>query len=152
MNRRATAPLQLYLTNFEGLCKEEMSKHNGYENWDIYMRPESYLDIFHKDKLIYLTSESPNVVTELCDEKVYVIGGLVDHNSHKVRRFVIRSVETVCFCVELDLFCGNVIGVDVFVVCCRGRRVEHVIAFIFQMLTDHTVRVLAFQHKSLTKT
>lgn len=91
VNRRAAAPMQLYLTNFEGLCKDEMSKHIGYENWDINMRSESYLKIFRFNKLVYLTSESPNIITELQDEKVYVIGGLVDHNSHKVTYFIIQN-------------------------------------------------------------
>lgn len=82
-NRRAKAPMQLYLTNFEGRAKEEMAKHNGYENWDINFRAESYLKLFPKDKLVYLTSESNKVITELQEDKVYIIGGLVDHNSHK---------------------------------------------------------------------
>ena len=35
LNRRAIAPLQFSLTSFEGASKEEMSKHNGYEHWDV---------------------------------------------------------------------------------------------------------------------
>lgn len=82
-NRRAKASMQLHLTNFEGRVKEEMERHNGYENWDMNFHRESYLDIFPKDRLIYLTSESDNVIESLEDNKVYIIGGLVDHNSHK---------------------------------------------------------------------
>lgn len=32
---------------------------------------------------MYLTSDSDNVLGELSNEDVYVIGGLVDHNRHK---------------------------------------------------------------------
>lgn len=82
-NRRATAPMQLHLTSFVGRCKEEMSKHNGYENWDMHFHATSYLDVFPKEKLVYLSSESDNVINELEQDKIYIIGGLVDHNSHK---------------------------------------------------------------------
>lgn len=82
-NRRAKAPMQLYVSNFNGRSKEEMSRHNGYEHWDINFHENHYLDIFPKDKLVYLTSDSENIITTLEDEKVYIIGGLVDHNAHK---------------------------------------------------------------------
>lgn len=45
---------------------------------------KNYLDIFSKEKIVYLTSESDNVIETIEDDKVYIIGGLVDHNSHKV--------------------------------------------------------------------
>ncbi|XP_018574257.1 tRNA methyltransferase 10 homolog A [Anoplophora glabripennis] len=83
LNRRSKAPMQLHLTSFNGRNKEEMSRHHGYENWDINFHSNDYLKIFPKEKLVYLTSESDNVMTELEDEKIYIIGGLVDHNSHK---------------------------------------------------------------------
>lgn len=83
-NRRSKAPMQLHLTNFKGRCKEEMAKHDGYHNWDINFHSDDYLDIFPKEKLVYLTSESNNVIETLKEDKIYIIGGLVDHNSHKV--------------------------------------------------------------------
>ncbi|KAJ3642407.1 hypothetical protein Zmor_025199 [Zophobas morio] len=82
-NRRADAPMQLSLTSFNGRSKTEMAKHHGYENWDINFCEEDYSQVFPKEKLVYLSSESDNVITELEQDKVYIIGGLVDHNFHK---------------------------------------------------------------------
>lgn len=83
-NRRVKAPMQLHVTSFAGRSKDEMAKHHGYENWDINFHSRDYLEVFPKEKLIYLTSESDNVISQLEDDKIYIIGGLVDHNFHKV--------------------------------------------------------------------
>lgn len=83
INRKRTNPLQFYVTNFKGKAKDVMSKHNGYTNWDVNIHTESYMDLFRKEELIYLTSDSENVITTLDESKVYIIGALVDHNSQK---------------------------------------------------------------------
>ncbi|KAL6424126.1 hypothetical protein ACFW04_009773 [Cataglyphis niger] len=83
LNRRATAPMQFSLTSFTGRSRADMERHNGYEHWDVNFHTESYLNIYPKEKIVYLTSESENVIDRLDHECVYVIGGLVDHNAHK---------------------------------------------------------------------
>ncbi|XP_024430709.1 tRNA methyltransferase 10 homolog A isoform X2 [Desmodus rotundus] len=50
---------------------------------DIHIKAEHYSEFIKKEDLIYLTSDSPNVLRELDESKAYVIGGLVDHNHHK---------------------------------------------------------------------
>lgn len=41
------------------------------------------MEIFPKDKLVYLTSESDDLLEELNEDDVYIIGGIVDHNRLK---------------------------------------------------------------------
>ncbi|XP_037538095.1 RNA (guanine-9-)-methyltransferase domain-containing protein 2 [Nematolebias whitei] len=84
-NRRASHPVQFYLTSMGGQLKQSMDeKDKGWVNWkDITIKTEHYSEVLAKDELVYLTSDSPNVLDELDQQKAYVIGGLVDHNHHK---------------------------------------------------------------------
>eukprot|EP00123_Amoebidium_parasiticum_P007872 comp18425_c0_seq1/m.19663 comp18425_c0_seq1/g.19663 ORF comp18425_c0_seq1/g.19663 comp18425_c0_seq1/m.19663 type:complete len:320 (-) comp18425_c0_seq1:231-1190(-) len=82
-NRRSDEPLQYYVTSIGHRLRALLDKEPDSANWDINLKSESYLDVFNKDELVYLSSESPNVLTELDTSKVYIIGGLVDHNHHK---------------------------------------------------------------------
>ena len=101
LNRRMENPMQLYMTSFTGRVEEDMSKNEGFKNWDMNFRTARYDAALPKDKIVYLSSESEQVVfipppqkilkqsynlqvlSELEADKYYVIGGLVDHNSHK---------------------------------------------------------------------
>ncbi|XP_061619063.1 RNA (guanine-9-)-methyltransferase domain-containing protein 2 [Phyllopteryx taeniolatus] len=84
-NRRASRPVQFYLTSLGGQLKQSMDeKDKGWINWkDISIKLEHYSEVLAKEDVVYLTSDSPNVLTELDHKKAYVIGGLVDHNHHK---------------------------------------------------------------------
>ncbi|KAL0970333.1 hypothetical protein UPYG_G00240570 [Umbra pygmaea] len=85
VNRRAVHPVQFYLTSLGGQLKQNMDKTDeGWVNWkEITVKTEAYHEVMPKEELVYLTSDSPNVLTELDESKAYVIGGLVDHNHHK---------------------------------------------------------------------
>lgn len=84
MNRRADRPVQLYLTSFGGRSKTILDEiHCKFTSWDVHIREESYGDVFSQEDVVYLTSDSPNVLSEVDESKAYIIGGLVDHNYHK---------------------------------------------------------------------
>jgi len=83
INRRAANPVQFYVTGLSGKSLTEMSKHNGYMNWDVNFHKEQFLDVLDKEKVVYLTSDSENIIENFDDGKFYVIGGLVDHNHNK---------------------------------------------------------------------
>ncbi|ELW71600.1 RNA (guanine-9-)-methyltransferase domain-containing protein 2 [Tupaia chinensis] len=65
-NRRALHPVQFYLTSHGGQLKKNMDENDkGWINWkDIYIKPEHYSELMKKEDLIYLTSDSPNVLKE----------------------------------------------------------------------------------------
>ena len=85
INRKAVTPLHVYYTGLKdkGRLYQALDRNDGYKNWDIKIMAEPYIDIFPKEKIVYLTSDSDEVLNELDKDSVYVIGGLVDHNHHK---------------------------------------------------------------------
>lgn len=85
INRKAKQPLQLYYTGLQegGRLKQVLDKNDGYRNWDVRIGAESYTQLFQSEQIVYLTSDSDTVLTELDKDKVYIVGGLVDHNHHK---------------------------------------------------------------------
>jgi tRNA (guanine9-N1)-methyltransferase len=64
---------------FKICCKQ----NEGLAKYVIDMQEESVVDLYPNDKLVYLTPDSPNALTEFDPEKIYVIGGLVDETTTK---------------------------------------------------------------------
>ena len=71
------------MTSLCGKVEKEMSKNDGFRNWDLHFREERYDAVFSSDKIVYLSSEADDVLETLRPDTAYVIGGLVDHNHHK---------------------------------------------------------------------
>lgn len=87
INRRAEKPLQIHFTGIktDGNIHKVLKKNDGWENWQVkYHFDTDHLQAFQPNTdLIYLTSESDNVLKTLDSKFIYCIGGLVDHNHHK---------------------------------------------------------------------
>lgn len=85
INRKAEMPLQLFYTGLQdgGRLQQALDKNDGYRNWDVRIKNESYMTLFEHKNIVYLTSDSDTVLTTLETDAVYIVGGLVDHNHHK---------------------------------------------------------------------
>uniref|UniRef100_A0A8D8JSL0 tRNA (guanine(9)-N(1))-methyltransferase n=1 Tax=Culex pipiens TaxID=7175 RepID=A0A8D8JSL0_CULPI len=85
MNRRSERPIPLHFTGIRegGAVERHLKRNDGYQHWDVQFSAGAFVDLFDRERLVYLTSESDNVLDVLEKDKVYVIGGLVDHNQHK---------------------------------------------------------------------
>lgn len=85
VNRKSTMPIKLHFTSIkaDGRMEKSLSRNDGYKNWDVKIHQQSYLDLFDHKSIVYLTSDSDNVLNELEPNTTYIIGGLVDHNHHK---------------------------------------------------------------------
>jgi len=67
----------------------ETAMHGVHRQWrGVQVSSDPYETIFSnvaKENLVYLTADSENVIDSLEKDKVYIIGGLVDRNRHKVK-------------------------------------------------------------------
>uniref|UniRef100_A0A0N5AES0 tRNA (guanine(9)-N(1))-methyltransferase n=1 Tax=Syphacia muris TaxID=451379 RepID=A0A0N5AES0_9BILA len=82
-NRRAKNPTQLTIAHLDGLQKQMFFSNETRHGWDVHIKEETLAELFESDSIVYLTADSENVVKTLDESKVYVIGGLLDHNSYK---------------------------------------------------------------------
>ncbi|KAJ7335188.1 hypothetical protein JRQ81_013129 [Phrynocephalus forsythii] len=89
-NKKAQEPFWLYLTG----CVKSSPIHeacvrmnDGFANYLMDVTPESYLDLFPLEKIVYLTPDAENALEGVDPQKVYVLGGLVDESIQKKLTF-----------------------------------------------------------------
>ncbi|NWZ46370.1 tRNA methyltransferase 10 homolog C [Haliaeetus albicilla] len=81
-NRRSVDPFHIHFCNFkdDSLYHKEFVKHyrDAWGKLLITATDQCYTDVFPKDKLIYLTADSPKVMKTFDHDKIYIIGSMVD--------------------------------------------------------------------------
>jgi len=83
-NMKALYPVDLYLTSLGGNVEKHLLSQNGFKNWkQIHRDQRHFIDLFPKEDLVYLSSESEQLLESIDPTKVYIIGGIVDHNRLK---------------------------------------------------------------------
>nr|XP_020640557.1 mitochondrial ribonuclease P protein 1 [Pogona vitticeps]XP_020640558.1 mitochondrial ribonuclease P protein 1 [Pogona vitticeps] len=81
-NRRAKDPFHFHycsLTTDSPYHKEFVKRYG--EAWDkllVTVSEKAYVEIFPRDQIVYLTADSPNEMKKFENDKIYIIGCLVD--------------------------------------------------------------------------
>ncbi|NWQ78516.1 TM10C methyltransferase, partial [Columbina picui] len=81
-NRKSADPFHIHFCNLkdDSLYHREFIKHYS-KAWDkllVTVTDQCYTEIFPKEKLIYLTADSPKVMKTFDHDKIYIIGSMVD--------------------------------------------------------------------------
>ncbi|KAK9355050.1 guanine-1-methyltransferase-domain-containing protein [Lipomyces doorenjongii] len=88
-NRRAVVPVNMRITSFNGRLLERFNSalKEQYKHWKgISFSPTEY-EVPESDeersRIIYLSSDSDETLTVLEDNKIYIVGGIVDKGRYK---------------------------------------------------------------------
>lgn len=94
-NKNSKHPVQATVTSLSGESLSILEKVAGFDQW--YTRAfettkKDLLEVYpDHSKLVYLTSDSNNTLEKLEDDKIYIIGGIVDRN--RLKRAAIGRAE-----------------------------------------------------------
>ncbi|KAJ3030687.1 tRNA methyltransferase 10 [Rhizophlyctis rosea] len=80
-NNKASNRLNLALTSFKGSVKEALNRsYPTFVNWKIQSEESDYYVVWDPAKIVYLSADAEDTLTDLEDDTVYMIGGIVDKN------------------------------------------------------------------------
>ena len=105
-NRRSLKTVDLFLTSLAGPLGERMETafKGAHRNWKgVRISTDSFETVLgdvSQDNLVYLTADSNHVIQTLENDKVYIIGGLVDKNRYKVFRISDNADNRACATIK----------------------------------------------------
>ncbi|KAM6908972.1 tRNA methyltransferase 10 homolog B [Xenentodon cancila] len=85
-NKKATRPFHLFLTDLREdsrLYRECLRMNDGFLNYTMEITENSCLELFPPETVVYLTPDAEEALETVDDDKVYVLGGLVDESIQK---------------------------------------------------------------------
>ncbi|KAK2913332.1 hypothetical protein QQF64_030964 [Cirrhinus molitorella] len=85
-NKKALRPFHIFLTELNEdslLYKECVRMNDGFLNYLIDVTEESWFHLFPSENVIYLTPDASEALEYIEEDKVYILGGLVDETIQK---------------------------------------------------------------------
>ncbi|XP_051575374.1 tRNA methyltransferase 10 homolog B [Myxocyprinus asiaticus] len=85
-NKKSIRPFHLFLTELKEdslLYKECVRMNDGFLNYSIDVTEESWFNLFPSEDLMYLTPDASEALEHVEEDKVYILGGLVDESIQK---------------------------------------------------------------------
>ncbi|KAL7875709.1 hypothetical protein AOLI_G00106720 [Acnodon oligacanthus] len=85
-NKKTQQPFHLFLTDMkkDGLLYRECIRMNaGFLNYLIDVTEDSWIELYSSEDIIYLTPDASEALEQVDDDKVYILGGLVDESIQK---------------------------------------------------------------------
>jgi len=96
LNKRAKHPVKATACSLHGKTLDVLNNVSGLDQWEnrsFYITSKDIIENTEdKSKLVYLTSDSTNTLSDLEDDKIYIIGGIVDRN--RLKRIAINRAES----------------------------------------------------------
>ncbi|CAF1032835.1 unnamed protein product [Rotaria sordida] len=107
-NRRSIKPVQLILTNWsnDSLLAQECRRVNkGFDNFQIIRNDKSIHESYPTEHLIYLSPNAEKQLTEINEQNIHVIGGLVDESVRKNMTFgVCQDKNIACYKLPIETY------------------------------------------------
>ena len=115
-NRKSSDPCHLTFCHLPKDCKTLQiccDKSEGFANYILNFSEKSLIDTFEnrKQDLVYLTPDSDNLLEDIEDNKIYVIGGLVDDSVKKLSSLSFAKDQGLTTAkLPIDKYCSRIEG------------------------------------------
>ena len=115
-NRKSSDPCHLTFCHLPKDCKTRQiccDKSEGFANYILNFSEKSLIDTFEnrKQDLVYLTPDSDNLLEDIEDNKIYVIGGLADDSVKKLSSLSFATDQGLTTAkLPIDKYCSRIEG------------------------------------------
>ena len=102
----ARSPFQIHFCNYDSTSEfhTRFGDLVGLDDNLIFETSQSYLDVFAKERLVYLSRDARTVMTDFDPEKVYIIGNIIDDGTNKFKYASLnRATQDGIECMRLPL-------------------------------------------------